>query len=67
MSENIKRIVYEGGMWFLPVCTNCGRFVKADKILKVLHNKWTDEDKIEEPNATCKKCGRIQMVFEGYF
>jgi len=67
MYANIKRIVYEGGMWFLPVCPKCGRFVKADKVLEVLHNKWTDEDKIGKPNATCKKCGRIQMPFEGYF
>jgi len=69
MSEyaNIRRIVYEGGMCFLPVCPKCGRFVKADKVLEVKHNKWTDEDRIEKPNATCNKCGRVNMPFEGYF
>ena len=67
MYENIKRVVYEGGMWFLPVCPKCGRFVKADKTLKVLHNERTGSNKMEEPNATCKKCGRIFMFFEGYF
>jgi uncharacterized Zn finger protein len=64
--ENTRRVVYEGGMQFLPICPNCGRYVKADEKLETLYNEWTDESKIESPNATCKKCGRVQMFFEGY-
>lgn len=43
---------------YIPVCPHCGRFVKADKQVKPNSN---------EPNATCKKCGRVEMPFEGYF
>ncbi|MBO5969212.1 MAG: hypothetical protein J6S14_12025 [Clostridia bacterium] len=42
---------------FYMVCPKCGRFVKADdssKYGEYLH---------DEPNATCKKCGRVQMPF----
>ena len=42
---------------FYRVCPKCGRYVKADersKFGEYLH---------DTPNATCKKCGRVQMPF----
>lgn len=58
--EGMRRVVYEGGPTFIPVCQRCGRFVKADETiteLKIRNNL---------PTATCKKCGRTTMPFEGY-
>mgnify|MGYP001604301832 FL=1 len=44
-----------------PVCVKCRRFVKADETV------WFDSrDQPKTPNATCKKCGRTEMVWEGY-
>ena len=57
-----RRIEYEGGAIFIPVCKKCGRFVKADEAVYI---NGMDQVKIT-PNATCKKCGRIEMIFEGY-
>lgn len=59
--ENLRRVSY-GDMVFIPVCMACGRFVKADAT--VFFNEETGPKK---PNATCSKCGRIGMIFEGYF
>lgn len=57
--ENTKRLVYgDEGATFIPVCEKCGRFIKADKIIYVNDRK--------KNNATCSKCGRTKMVFEGY-
>ena len=42
---------------YYRVCPKCGRFVKADKFTRI------PEYQGEEPNATCKKCGRVQMEF----
>jgi ribosomal protein L32 len=60
--ENTRRICYDDGATFVPVCPNCGRFVKADPTIKV--NEIVGLSK--EPNGTCSKCGRIQMLFEGF-
>lgn len=57
------RIAYEGGANFVRVCENCGRFVKADGIIRV-HEDYGLKD---EPNATCSKCGRTKMLFEGFY
>jgi len=51
-------IVYGEGATFTRVCPNCGRFVKADD-MSAAHP--------EEPNATCKKCGRVEMNFIGFY
>lgn len=61
--ENFRRVVYgnkndNGGYVFIPVCPNCGRFVKSDPACFV--------NDTEQPNATCKKCGRVRMPDEGY-
>ncbi len=60
--ENIRRIVYDGGATFIPVCEKCHRFVKADKTINVCEMKGLSP----EPNATCKKDGRTRMIFEGF-
>ena len=64
MSEyvTIRRKVYQGGATFVPVCRTCGRFVKADEIIKLKGE--TGPEGI--PNATCSKCGRTEMIFEGF-
>ena len=57
-----RRKVYEGGATFVPVCEVCGRFVKADDVIYV-----NDELGLkDQPNATCSKCGRVKMPFEGF-
>lgn len=48
---------------FVRVCPKCGRFVKADGGISV---NGLGEVK-DEPNATCAKCGRVSMPFEGWF
>lgn len=59
--ENTRRVTYEGGATFVPVCEKCGRYVKADD--SVFTNDYGLKD---QPNATCKKCGRTKMLFEGF-
>lgn len=63
--ENVRRLVYGEdeyeGATFVPVCVKCGRFVKADKM--VSFQKGTVADRL---NATCRKCGRTRMLFEGF-
>jgi len=60
--ENFRRIVYGEGATFIPVCEKCGRFVKADKTILI-----NLEDGVKDcPNATCSKCGRTKMLFEGF-
>ena len=63
--ENMRRVVYgdedHGDALFIPVCPNCGRFVKADKEIRISYRGITDD-----PNATCKKCGRVAMPCEGF-
>lgn len=60
--ENTRRIVYGEGATFVPVCGVCGRFVKADH--EVLFDAY---EQPKGPNATCSKCGRVEMLFEGYY
>jgi hypothetical protein len=61
--EGMRRICYgDEGATFVPVCEKCGRFVKADQNVVFTY----DGPPLDAPNATCKKCGRVQMLFEGY-
>jgi ribosomal protein L32 len=60
--EGTRRVIYESGAVFVPVCEKCGRYVKADKAIFV--NEITGLK--DTPNATCSKCGRVQMLFEGF-
>ena len=64
--EGVRRVVYGAGTeyegaTFVPVCPNCGRFVKADEGHS-FHGTTIEPG----PNATCKKCGRVEMLFEGF-
>ena len=62
--EGVRRIVYgedDEQATFVPVCEKCGRFVKADKTIRFQY-----EGPPIKPNATCKRCGRTSMPFEGY-
>ncbi len=65
--ENMRRVCYktseDGDAVFVPVCEKCGRIVKADDSISV----WVDRGLKDQPNATCKKCGRVKMLFEGFF
>ena len=59
--EGVRRVVYGEGATFVPVCPKCGRFVKADDSVET--RGW---QLVFQPNATCSKCGRVEMPFEGY-
>jgi RNA polymerase subunit RPABC4/transcription elongation factor Spt4 len=60
--EEVRRITYGEGATFVPVCERCGRFVKPDQFILV-----NEVDGLkDQPNATCRKCGRTKMVFEGF-
>ena len=51
-----------GDAVFIRRCSKCNRFVRADKEI------WIGEETIRPgPNATCKKCGRTEMDFQGFF
>jgi len=59
--ENVRRIVYGNeGACFVPVCA-CGRFVKPDAEVFV-----GERGLKPGPNATCSRCGRVEMLFEGF-
>jgi len=58
-----RRVIYNGGATFVPVCIKCGRYVKKDDVIHV--NGW-DGRLVKKPNATCSKCGRTEMLFEGF-
>jgi len=61
--EGLRRVVYgDDGATFVPVCRCCGRFVRADQVIYI--NDWSGLK--PGPNATCAKCGRTEMLFEGF-
>lgn len=59
--EGDRILQYDNGASFIPRCEICNRFVKADETIK-----GNDHGIADEPNATCKKHGRIKMIFVGY-
>ena len=59
---NTRRICYDGSATFVPVCITCGRYVIADEFIEVNDVVGL----IKQPNATCSKCGRTEMLFEGF-
>ena len=59
--ESVRRITYGDGATFVPVCEICARFVKADPEVTLIGERMSDA-----PNATCSKCGRMHMLFEGF-
>jgi len=64
--EGLRRVCFEvedGSVaMFVPVHDGCGLFVKADDVSRFGENGWD-----EKPNATCKKHGRVAMLFEGFY
>lgn len=58
--EGLRRVVYEEGATFVPVCEKCGRFMKAHKEIQFNSNGPIP------PTADCSKCGPTEMPFEGY-
>ena len=48
---------YFGDYAYIRICPICQRFVKADP------TSFIPEILRDEPNATCKRCGRVQMEF----
>lgn len=62
--QGTRRVQYEGGALFVPVCEKCGCFVKADSTVRVSEGLGLDE---KSPNATCSRCGRTRMLFEGFY
>lgn len=63
--ENTPIVIYgnerDESPMFYRVCPICGRFVKADDATQI------PEYLRDKPNATCKKCGRVQMPFAGWW
>jgi hypothetical protein len=60
--EGMRRVSYDGSATFVPVCPTCGRFVKSDDFIRC-----NDTDGLQPgPNATCSRCGRVEMPFEGF-
>lgn len=52
-----------GEAFFIPKCPECGRYVKCDEYLLI--NGLGEMSTL--PNGTCKKHGRINMLFQGWF
>ena len=51
----------QGIAYFLPVCPDCGRYVKMDDSIL-----WNEETGFkDQPNATCSIHGRIKIESEG--
>lgn len=65
--ENMRRVSYDcggnGNAVFIPVHEDCGMIVKSDDTIAV----GEDTGLKSQPNATCKKHGRVEMIFEGFF
>jgi len=47
-------------------CPHCRRFVRADKSMPVIVDR-KGEPKPRKVNASCSRCGRVAMTFEGWF
>ena len=55
-------IEYEGGAVFIRRCSKCNLFVKADALIHT-----NDETGLAPgPNANCSRCGRVEMLFQGF-
>lgn len=66
IDENTPMVCYGEGaevLAFVRLCPNCGRFIKADEEVRINgFDQW-----IEAENAVCSKCGRVKMIFDGYW
>ncbi len=62
--EGTRRVVYgDDRATFVAVCPKCGRFVKPDPTVLISEASGP----ARKPNATCKRHGRVEMPFEGYY
>ena len=63
--ESVRRVVYGedeyAGATFVPVCSLCHQFVRPDATIRFRNHTIA-----KEPNATCSRCGRTEMLFEGF-
>ena len=59
--ENTRRAIYDGA-YFVPVCSKCSRYVKAPKEMVFNHEGQPKPNQVD-----CKKCGKTDMLFEGYY
>ena len=59
--ESTRRVCYEEGAVFVPVCERCGRYVRPNTSVFV-----GDHGISPQPNATCTKCGPTKMLFEEF-
>ena len=50
-----------GDLLFSAVCPSCGELVATDESIQIHANG----DYFKQPNATCSKCGRVEMPFYG--
>lgn len=68
--EGVRRLVYgEDRALFIPVCPICSCFVKADPEISFVATGVSEAGLSLEPvtpNATCKRHGRVGMIWEGY-
>ena len=55
-------IQYDGGATFIRRCSKCNRFVKADAQIRANEEMGL----MPGPNATCRKDGRVEMLFQGF-
>jgi ribosomal protein S27AE len=63
VTEGTPLITYgDDGAAFSRACPSCGRFVKPDG--EIRFNEETGPK--QERNATCSRCGRVEMDFVGY-
>jgi len=63
---NTRRVRYgddgeSGWAQFVPVCSLCGRYVRADETIDFQAGTIASG-----PNGTCSKDGRVRMLFEGF-
>ena len=66
-TDDVPMACYGGGdggevYCFIRMCGGCGRYVKADG--SISFNGL--EQYIKQPNATCSKCGRVEMPSIGW-
>lgn len=61
--EGSPTVLYGNEALFIRVCPKCGRFVKGDAKIQLT----AEGPPVQQPNASCRKCGRVQMPFEGYY
>ena len=57
-------ICYGSSLIFIRQCPECALYVRADHSCEV---NGFGEVRDNEPNATCKRHGRVQMPFVGHY